>query len=284
MNAQPQSTKHDIWRTLIASLPGLIFGAVGGYLLTELTKPASDEYRVILASFFVVCLLLSILSIYIIVYARRGEEREELWLKAIGTPAELIFEHVDSNRGEYYRRLINIVEMASAGDEILIMSQHKVGESVSAEGEPEARKQAREMYSRVLLQKAREPGITYHRIICFDEGAAKGEVKTGRLKGWLLEHCADMLEIKKAKRDKISLKKASTKINADIFVLSGKIGTIVVDIIESPSTPIFTNGALIFHNPPNGRVIEQLREWFLEIDADEETLPVKSVELNKTPA
>lgn len=263
---------------MAASIPSLIFGAVGGWIIGELTRPISSlENKAILAGCFIICMLLAVLTIYIINHARREEEGRQLLFQAIGTPAELIFERADTNKGEYYRRLINFIELASAGDEILIISQHKLNENINDQGESKERREARELYSRILLQKAMEPGITYHRIICFEEGPTKGEIKAGRLKPWLVEHCEKMLEIRKAKPQQISLKKARATINADTWVISRKVGTIVVDIIDSQTGLVFTNGALIFHNPPNGRIIEQLRDWFMELEGDDETVNVTSL-------
>jgi hypothetical protein len=276
--------KHD-WIPITTAILSFVFGIIGGKALDTLISPLfNTDTKAIVTILFIVGLFVVISMIMVAIFSARAERREEAWLNSFGTPAELVFERGEAYKGEYYHRLIGFLERTSIGDEILIMSQHRLNDKASEVEETEARKRAREAYSALLLEKARQQGITYRRIVCFEEGTSKGEIKPERVKEWLVDHCREMLEIKRSKPDKISLKKSKTKISADIFIIRGKVGTIVVDIYDSHDGSTHKNGATIFHSPPNREIIDQLHDWFMEIDGEEGTVTVTQIPVAKDGA
>jgi hypothetical protein len=159
-------------------------------------------------------------------------------------------------------------DLISAGDEILIMSKHKRYNAADDIRDTRARKQTRDRYSRALLKKVREEDVSYHRIVCFDDCPADVGLDPSCIKPWLIDHCREMLEIKANKPHSVSLKISRTVISADIVVITGKVGTLVVDIYDSQTGQSSTYASLIFHNPPNAQIIDQLRKWFFEIGGD----------------
>jgi len=188
----------------------------------------------------------------------------------LGIPAEINFEPGESGTGKFYKRLIEYICSASEGDEILIMGQSRGG------GEPKETveyQNYREEYSKALLQKAKEPDITYRRIICFEDSPGEGKIQPGQVRQWIIDHSKEMLAIKKIKPGKVFLKKGKTLSRSDVFILKDKVASIVIDI-RDPSTGLFhAEGGIIFYNPPNGQIIKKLYSLFMM--TDDQSIAVK---------
>lgn len=86
-----------------------------------------------------------------------------------------------------------------------------------------------------------------------------------------------MLELKRIKPDKISVKVSNRRIGSDIIVIPGKLGVILLDVYDSRTGFAVTNASLFYFNPPNKKVIEQLYSWFMEIDSQAGTIPVSEI-------
>lgn len=202
------------------------------------------------------------------------EKQSEKWpqivtnvINHLGTPTEIIFEPLDTGTGALYRKLIEYIKKTSAGDEILIMTHY--GRHVSSEDHPQERaerKESRLAYSQALLQKAWEPEITYRRIICFEDGL--GQIKSEYVKQWMVDHCKEMLDIKKTKPGKISLKKGKVIFDPEILIIRGKLAVMTLDILDPASNLVHTAGGVIFHNPPNTQVVNLLYEFFMITDSN----------------
>jgi hypothetical protein len=155
------------------------------------------------------------------------------------------------------------------------MAHYRVGGGREHPRETKEYKKSRHEYSQALLQKVREPGITYRRIICFDEGPVQGKIEPGYIREWLLEHSRELLEIKKHKPGKVSLKKGTVVFGPDIFLVKNKVAVISLDIRDPISNLVHTDGTLIFHNPPDAKIIEHLYDFCMI--ADDGSIAVDSI-------
>jgi hypothetical protein len=85
-----------------------------------------------------------------------------------------------------------------------------------------------------------------------------------------------MLQIRETKPDKIALKKSVVIFDPDVLIIGKKVAVISVDIRDPKTELVHTDGAIIFYNPPNAQIVEQLYALFIEADG-------ASVSVNKIP-
>ena len=273
------STKRVNWLLpFLVAVASTIFGLFLGEWLEIISAPLfSTETRATLTGLVVVALLAIISLIAIIFFAQQVENREQKWLRIedrLGIPAEIDFEPVDIGTGKFYRRLADYVRKAMPGDEIVVMAHYTPRGGEEDPRETEQYRQSRQEYSQTLIEKAKEPGITYRRIICFDEGPQQGKITAGRVREWMIDHTKQMIELKKAKPGKVTLKKSRLIFGPDVLLIKDKVAAISLDIYDVDGR-IHTSGVLIFHNPPNGDIIQQLYDLFMM--ADNESIPVDKV-------
>ncbi|MEM1552900.1 MAG: hypothetical protein QXH03_09585 [Candidatus Bathyarchaeia archaeon] len=265
--------------SFLVAVGSAIFGLFLGEWLEIISAPLfSTETRAILTGLIIVALLAVITLIAILFFAQRAEEREQKWLQIeerLGIPAEVVFEPIDVGTGKFYRRLSDYIRKVAPDGEIVVMAHYGPRGGEENPRETEQYRQSRQEYSRTLLEKAKEPGITYRRIICFDEGPEQGKIRVGRVKEWVVEHAKQMLEIQKTKPGKVTLKKGKVIFGSDIFIIRGKVAAISLDV-RDPEGRVHTDGVLIFHNPPNGDIIQQLYDLFMMVDS-------QSVPVNRVP-
>jgi hypothetical protein len=263
---------------LLVAVANIIFGLFLGEWLEIISAPLfSTETRAILTGLAFVALVAVIALIAILFFAQQAEDREDKWLRIedrLGTPAEIEFEPVDTRTGKIHRRLSNYIRKAVPGDEIVVMSHYTLRGGEENPRETEQYRQSRQEYSQTLIEKAKEPGITYRRIICFDEGPQQGKITTGRVMEWEIDHAKQMVELRKVKPGKVTLKKGKVIFGPNVFLIKDKLAAISLDIHDDNGR-IYTSGALIFHNPPNGDIIQQLHELFMM--TDNESIPVDKV-------
>lgn len=193
----------------------------------------------------------------------------------LGTPADIIFEPIETAKGMFYLRLAESVRTASEDDEILVMAYYGPEGGVENPKETEKYKDARAIYSKELLNKASEPTITYRRVLCFNEGAVNGRVNSNSVKQWMIDHCKEILNLQRKKPGKISLKKAKVVFGSDVFVIRNKIAVVSLDIRDSETGLTHTDGTMIFHNPPDEKVIQHFYDFIMI--ADQESVAVKNV-------
>ena len=263
---------------LLVAIASTIFGLFIGEWLQIVSAPLfSSETRATLTGLVVVGLLAVIALVAILFFAQRAEEREHKWLQIedrLGIPAEIVFEPIEIGTGKFNIRLSDHIREAGPEDEILVMTHSTLGSGEENPRETEQYRQTLQEYSRTLLEKAKESGVIYRRIICFDEGPEQGRIIAGRVSQWIVEHAKQMLELKKSKPGKVTLKKGRVIFGPDIFIIKGKLAAISLDIRDTDGR-VHTSGALIFHNPPNGDVIQQLYDLFMMVD--NESIPVDRV-------
>lgn len=260
------------WLSIITSLAIFIFGFIGGKLWeARLNQQFSNETQATMTGLFTIGLLTVCSLIVISAYNRRTQKREKQWHQTIcefkqqiGTPAELFFERLESSEGRYYRRLVELILQVSYGDEILIMTSNKLKKSSNQDEKPDAHRQSREKYFDTLLEKAKEPGIAYKRIIGFEEGPEAGMIRSPRLRSSLVEHCGKMLEVRKNNLHKVSLRKSQSILDSDILIIGKKVAAISLDIYDPETDTSQTSATIIFHNPPSGQILDQLRGWFYQ--------------------
>lgn len=261
MNDRFQKPKNSDRISILIPIVTFIFGLIGTKLFDNIFNPLFvTENRTMLTGFFTASVLL-VISLFIIkTIVQDAEKREDKWLQQIGIPADLIFERNEESDGTYFQKFIDLVKQIEV-NEIRVMSYYqskKADQEVS-----EAYNKVREEYSNFLLEKAKEPGTTYHRIMCFEE-ASKNKIQEQNVEQWMIDHCRKMLEIQKKKPDKISLKVSQPIILiGDIAIINNNLGFIDISIRTDNS---ITYGSLIFHNPPNAQIIERLLQWFREAD------------------
>jgi hypothetical protein len=122
----------------------------------------------------------------------------------------------------------------------------------------------------VLLRKATE-GVSYRRILCFGPDQADGPLPANFVRPHIKEHCLKMLDIATQHPGNVVVKRAPAILMADIFIINHQLGAISMETYAE-SAQLYTAGALIVHDPPNGRIIEQLRAWWDETYANSTVL------------
>lgn len=261
---------------LLLAIASTIFGLFLGEWLQIISAPLfAEETRAILSGLIVVGLLAIIALVANLFFGQRTEEREQKWLeieKRLGTPAEIEFEIVRQT-GKFNKRLAEFIRKASQGDEILILATHNPPKNRD-EYSPDYL-QSLEEYSRALIEKARQPDIVYRRIVCFREGPEKGKINAERVQEWFLKHAEDMMNLRALKPGKVTLKKSRPVLGFDLVLIKDKVAMISLDMYNPKTEKYHTGGMIIFHNPPNGDILQTLYELFML--ADTESLPVEKV-------
>ncbi len=193
-------------------------------------------------------------------------------LSRLGTPAEIDFEPTENGTGKFYKRLAEYVCNASAGDEILVMAQSRAGEPK----ETQAYQNARAEYINALQKKAREPNITYRRILCLENNPGERKIQSSQVRRYMLDHSREILAIRKTKPGQVSLKTGKVLFGSDVFILKDKIAFISLDIRDPSTGYTHVDGAIVFHSPPNGQIIQHLYSLFMM--TDEQSVAVESVQ------
>ncbi len=210
-----------------------------------------------------------------------AEAREEEWLKRVGTPARLDF----SNTGEEpsaVRIAIEALKTIKAGSDVTMM--YYVGATGGAEASEftQAVNDARrELFSLILELLSRGRIREFKRILCFDRDAIESnhELKSGILRiGQGLgtvdriigDHCQRLLQTKGA-----SVYLAPAVFQGIIGLYGTEEASMSVETVEPGAGGRRINGALIFHDPPNGEIIEQLRQ--LERATERQMIAVREI-------
>lgn len=202
-------------------------------------------------------------------FARSGEgrerawtestrQREEEWLKRVGTPARLDPRTIDA--------VIENIKAMSPGSDYTVMFYvgAEGGSGFFATNDPDLRRG--ELYGLTLELLKRGTIREHKRIICFDNDvlANDHELKSGilrvgegpgtvdRLMG---EHCRLMLETKNC-----SVYVAPAVFRAIVALYGVDKASIGVDSAGQDAGSRIVAGTLFFADPPNGEIIEQLRQ------------------------
>lgn len=185
------------------------------------------------------------------------EQREEEWLKRVGTPARLDLTTFDT--------VIEIVKAMSPGSDYTVMFYVGAdGGSPIISGEPDLRRE--ELYSVTLELLKRGTVREYKRIICFENHVLANdlELKSGilrvgegpgtidRLMG---EHCRVMMATKNR-----SLYVAPAVFRGVLLLYGMDKASITLESADQDAGSRRVAGTLIFSDPPNGEIVEQFRQ------------------------
>lgn len=268
---------------LLLALASTVLGLFLGEWLQIISAPLfATETRAVLSGLLVVGLLSVVALAAIVFFAQRAEDREQKWLeieKRLGNPAEIEFE-IAHQTGRFNRRLAEFIRNATSGDEILVLATHNPPDSRDEYSIEYL--ESLEEYSRALAEKAREAGVIYRRIVCFPEGPEQGKINSDRVQPWLLRHAREILEVRKTKPGKVTLKKSRSVFGSDILIVKDKVAVISLDMYDPKTGKYHTSGMITFYNPPNGDILQVLYELFML--ADTESVPVERVPEDQTLA
>jgi hypothetical protein len=202
-------------------------------------------------------------------FARSGEERErawtestrqreEEWLKRVGTPARLDLRTIDV--------VIETVKTITPGSDYTVMFYvgAEGGSGFFTTNDPDLRRE--ELYGLTLELLKRGTIREHKRIICFDNDvlANDHELKSGilrvgigpgtidRVQG---EHCRVLMETKNC-----SVYVAPAVFRAIVALYGVNKASIGVDSAGQDAGSRRVAGTLFFSDPPNGEIVEQFRQ------------------------
>jgi hypothetical protein len=195
--------------------------------------------------------------------AHAGEEltrqREEEWLKRVGTPARL-----DLNReGIGTVAVVEAVRAMRPGDDLTMM--YYFG-AEGGKGTPFAKEGPQQVFSAILELMNRGTIREYKRIICFDHrvlandrdlkvGVLRVGEGPGTISREMAEHCRWMMKTKGC-----SLYLAPVVFRALVALYGTAKASFSVETINQDDGDRGIPGILLFSDPPNGEIIEQLRQ------------------------
>jgi hypothetical protein len=188
-------------------------------------------------------------------------QREEEWLKRVGTPARL-----ELNLGEAGVGLASVLEVLKAmspGSDFTIMLYYGSEGGKQALGSNEA---FESFFGSILELLKRGTIREYKRIICFDHEVlandpelrsgvlcvGEGPGTIGRSMG---EHCRVMLGTKGC-----SLYMAPAVLRSVIGLYGTDRASVTLEIVDQSIGGQRVAGVLLFSDPPNAEIIEQLRQ------------------------
>jgi hypothetical protein len=199
-------------------------------------------------------------------WLRSTKEREDAWLQTFGPSAELVYRTDELGQETYHKTLAHFVKETSRDDEVLIMTHHKKKRIPTEKDEYE---RVRESYFGLLEQKVKTEGVKYHRLLCF-HGPATSKAEAGYLRPSLVNHCRRMLELEKKYQDRVVLKKSTAIFEEDILLVrrNGKLhmAAMILDVHNPDQESVHGEGALIFHDPPDHKIIQQFFSLFRRTD------------------
>ncbi len=189
------------------------------------------------------------------------QKREEEWLKRVGTPARLELNLDEPGVG--LASVLEVVKAMSPGTDFTIMLYYGSEGGKQALGTNEA---FESLFNSVLELLKRGTIREYKRLICFDYEvlATDQQLKSGilrvgegpgtisRLMG---EHCRVMLETKGC-----SLYVAPAVLRSVVGLYGTDKASVTLEIVDQSIGGRRVAGVLLFSDPPNAEIIEQLRQ------------------------
>jgi hypothetical protein len=193
------------------------------------------------------------------------EDREKEWLKRVGTPARLELAR-DAERGTSVAAVVQAVKSVSPGSDITIMYYLGLEGGKEALFAKEARDSREELYNTILEMLKNGTIREFKRIICFDHDVLENdrELEAGILRvgegpgtidSLMGDHCRLLLRNKGC-----SLYVAPVVFRAIVGLYGVDKASITVDTVDQGAGARRVAGVLVFHDPPNGEIIEQFRQ------------------------
>lgn len=189
-----------------------------------------------------------------------AEKRETEWLQRVGTPPRL---QLESEGGAGMALLIEGVKTMKPGSDLTVMI-HYGREGTYSFSVPDP---AREKLYASIMEQLRSGVIReYKRLICFDQDvlASDPELRSGilrvgtgpaRITKAVAEHCQLML-----KTPRCSLYVAPVILRGLVALYGTDKASMSVDTVDRESGAGSFLGVILFHDPPNREIIEQLRQ------------------------
>jgi hypothetical protein len=195
--------------------------------------------------------------------------REEQWLKRVGTPARL--ELGMTYGGPALRLQIDAVKALKPGSDLTIMLYFdREGGAGELNATPnEARKT---LYDSIVQQLSRGTIREYKRVICFDRdvlandrelhsGILRVGAGPGTVNRSVAEHCRLMIETKGC-----SVFVAPVIMRNYVALWGSDKASMSVDTVDRETGARSILGMMFFHDPPNGEIVEQIREVVRETE------------------
>jgi hypothetical protein len=193
--------------------------------------------------------------------AESTSQREEEWLKRVGTPARLELNLDEPGVG--LASVLEVVKAMSPGTDFTIMLYYGSEGGKQALGTNEA---FESLFNSVLELLKRGTIREYKRLICFDHEVlandpelragvlrvGKGPGTISRLMG---EHCRVMLATKGC-----SLYVAPAVCRSVVGLYGTDKASVTLEVVDQSFGGRRVAGVLLFSDPPNGEIIEQLRQ------------------------
>ncbi len=195
--------------------------------------------------------------------AEAMRRREEEWLKRVGNPARLDLRFSGSDRD--ISPYVEAVKSMGSGIDLTIMIY--IGSEGSVEGQNAAVDEGlKQLYSAIEERLRRGTVREYKRLICFDRdvlekdhGLKSGILRVGKGPGTINrtigEHCRFMMETKGC-----SVYVAPTVLRSIITLYGPDKASMSVETADQQTGARSTAGVIFFYDPPNGEIIEQLRQ------------------------
>jgi len=192
------------------------------------------------------------------------EEREKEWLKRVGNPARLA-----AIGGEGVALSVDALRTMRPGTDYTVMAYVDREGGSSGTAERHAFEEGREQVYRAVMEELKRGVIReYKRVICFDHDVLandsslkSGVLRVGEGPGTIQrnmgEHCGLMMETKGC-----SIYVAPVVLRSATVALYGadKVLLLIETVHQETGALTFGGGALWFHDPPNGEIIEQFRQ------------------------
>ena len=191
---------------------------------------------------------------------RKSEQREQEWLKRVGTPARL-------DLSDAVRAAIDALKGAKPGSDLALLTYVGAGGGEEAASFRLATGDAREEMVTLIHERLSRGAIRECKLIfCFEREIIENnhELRSGilrvgqgpgtidRLQG---ELCQRMLQIKGG-----SVFVAPVVFRAIIGLYGTQEASITFETAGSDSGGRRIDGVMVFHDPPNGEIIEQFRQ------------------------
>lgn len=247
----------------------LLAGAIVSAMVTPFL-PSTGQHPVLVTVVVVHVLLVGAAIFFLLEFGRTTDQRLREIQEGIGTAAELIAKPAKDSKGEYFDRLRSIIDSTVAGDEVLILTYHARGSGGDGSAPTPAYVKARKRYFDTLLRKARE-GVAYRRILTFEDLGSNEAVRISLVRDHIIQHCREMLHLHEQRSGTVTVKRAPAYVMADLFILNRAngedVGAFSLETYAQRER-MYTAGALIVHDPPNGLMLDQFRQWWDEADGN----------------
>ena len=195
--------------------------------------------------------------------AELTRQREEEWLKRVGTPAQFKVNQEDKDEGMDWV-IANVRAMRPGSDLTTMFYVTKDGGSPFVNRGNDPKRQ--ELYSTILNNLKQGTIRQYKRIMCFDHDvlANNPELRSGvlrvgegsgtidRLSG---DHCRLLMETKGC-----SLYIAPAVFRGVVVLCGEDKVSLNLDTVDQATGGRIAAGIMLFYDPPNGEIVEQFRQ------------------------